>query len=47
MQSAVKREMTGNLRLAGLHNLAASEFSQISVQVDFCIPYTSNILVYS
>lgn len=47
MQCAVKREMTGNLLLSGLHNLAASEFSQISMQVDLYIPFTPDILVYS
>lgn len=31
----MKREMTGSLHLAGLHNLAAYDFSHIAVQVDF------------
>jgi len=37
MQCAVKREMTGSLHLAGLHNLAAYDFSHIAVQIDFRI----------
>lgn len=37
IQCAVKREMTGSLHLAGLHNLAAYDFSHIAVQEDFSI----------
>lgn len=47
IQCAVKREMTGSLHLAGLHNLAAYDFSHIAVQVDFrvfCVHFSSDIL---